>query len=323
MAEASQKPSILVVCGPTAVGKTSAAIAIAEAFGGEIVGADSMQIYRCMDIGTAKPSAEEQARVPHHMIDIVSPDEDFDAARYVFLARPLVFELCRRGVLPVVAGGTGLYIKALIHGLFDARPPDPVVRRQLQAEAAAAGAAVLHQRLGRIDPPAAARIHPNDAFRIIRALETYEQTGRVLSEHHRRHGFPDPPFRVFKIGLTMQRESLYRRIDRRVERMIAAGLLPEVQDLLKRGYAEGLKSMQAIGYRHMVAHLRGEMDWDETVRTLKRDTRRYAKRQFTWFKADPAIAWIEPHRVAELYPQIQGFIDRGRSPDRDARSPAR
>ena len=305
----SNKPSIVVVCGPTGIGKTSAAIEIAEVFGGEIISADSMQIYRLMDIGTAKPTASEKARIPHHLIDIIDPDEDFDAARFISLARPLVFDLHRGGTLPVIAGGTGLYIKALLHGLFQARPPEPEIRRRLKDEAAAFGPETLHERLAHIDPQAAIRMHPNDTFRIIRALETYEITGRTLSDHHRTHGFVDSPFRTFKIGLHMERDQLYQRINRRVDRMIAAGLLEEVKSLLQRGYSEDLKSMQAIGYRQMVDYLKGRLEWEEALRILKRDSRRYAKRQMTWFKADPSIGWIDPQRLQDVYPRIKNFLD--------------
>jgi tRNA dimethylallyltransferase len=307
----SNKPSIIVVCGPTGIGKTAAAIEIAETFGGEIISADSMQVYRLMDIGTAKPTVQEQARIRHHLIDIVDPDEDFDAARFGSLARPLIFALIRKNKLPVVAGGTGLYIKALIHGLFQARPPAPEIRRKLKDEAASRGPSALHERLGRVDPQAAAGIHPNDVFRIIRALETYELTGRPISDHHRIHGFSESPFQAFKIGLTMDRKALYERINRRVDLMIAAGLLAEVKGLLGKGYAENLKAMQSIGYRHMADYLGGRLSWEESVRTLKRDTRRYAKRQLTWFRADPDISWVTPTELQNIYPEIHRFLTVG------------
>jgi tRNA dimethylallyltransferase len=311
MAETSPKPSIIVVCGPTGIGKTAAAIEIAETFGGEIISADSMQVYRLMDIGTAKPTAEEKARIPHHLVDIVAPDEDFDAARFASLARPLIFALNRRNKLPVVAGGTGLYVKALIHGLSQARPAAPEIRRKLKEEAASQGTSALHARLGRIDPQAAARIHPNDGFRIIRALETYEVTGRPISDHHCKHGFAESPFRALKIGLTMDRKALYERINQRVDLMIAAGLLVEVKGLLGKGYSEKLKAMQSIGYRHMADYLAGRLSWEESVRTLKRDSRRYAKRQMTWFRADSEVTWIPPTQLQNIYPEIHRFLTAG------------
>jgi tRNA dimethylallyltransferase len=267
-----------------------------------------MQIYRMMEIGTAKPSHEECRRVPHHMIDIADPDEAFDAARFAEKAREIIFDLHQRGVVPFVAGGTGLYIKALVHGLFQADPPDAETRRQIMTEIANLGSAALHNRLTQVDPEMAERIHPNDRFRIVRALEMHAVSGVPLSEHHREHGFRDSPFRVLNIGLTMDREALYARIDRRVDAMIAAGLEDEVSWLLKSGYSKELKSMQSIGYRHMIAHLSGHMSREDALQTMKRDTRRYAKRQMTWFRAVADIVWIEPGRIENLYPQIEAFL---------------
>ena len=308
MVSTATKPPIIVICGPTGIGKTTAAIEAAEKFNGEIISADSMQIYRMMEIGTAKPSHEECRRVPHHMIDIADPDEPFDAARFAEKARKIIFDLHRRGVVPFVAGGTGLYIKALVHGLFQADPPDPETRRQIKAEVANLGSDALHNRLTQVDPEAAERIHPNDRFRIVRALEMHAVSGVPLSEHHREHSFRDSPFRVLNIGLTMDREALYARIDSRVDAMITAGLEGEVSWLLKSGYSEELKSMQSIGYRHMIAYLTRHMPREEALRTMKRDTRRYAKRQMTWFKAVADIVWIEPNRIKELYPRIEAFL---------------
>lgn len=308
----TQPPSrIIVVCGPTGIGKTRNSIQLARRLGGEIVGADSMQIYRQMDIGTAKPTAEEQAEVCHHLIDVVDPDENFDAADYARLASDTVQNLDSRGTIPVVAGGTGLYIKSLIYGLFDISEPTSGIRERLKAEADKKGLEVLYERLRRIDPETAAVTHANDAFRIIRALEIQAATGTPVSIHRQKHGFVKPRFSAFKIGLTMEREILYRRIDRRVDLMLAEGLLEEVEGLLNKGYSPSLKSMQSIGYRHMVAFIRGEVDWSETVRLLKRDTRRYAKRQFTWFRSDPEIHWIHPGDMERLYPAIDLFLERG------------
>lgn len=307
-ADSDAKPPVLVVCGPTGIGKTAAAIRLAERFQGEIINADSMQVYRRMDIGTAKPTPAEQRRARHHLIDVVDPQEDFDAARFAAMARSIAFTLGQQGILPVLAGGTGLYIKAFLQGLFPAASTSPRTREALKDEAAAKGPRQLHRRLARLDPQAAARIHPNDAVRLIRALETAEVTGQPLSQHHRRHGFAESPFRALKIGLTMERQALYNRIDRRVDAMLAAGLLEEVRQLLRAGYSGELKSMQSIGYRHMVDYLSGRTDFREAVRTLKRDTRRFAKRQFTWFNADRQIRWTEPERLPELFPAIEAFL---------------
>ena len=310
-AHAHQAPRVVVVCGPTGIGKTRTAMDLARRFGGEIVGADSMQIYRYMDIGTAKPTAAEQALVRHHMVDIVDPDAPYDAARYAREAGGAVRRLHQRGLIPVVAGGTGLYIKALIYGLFDSRPPDPEYRRQLEQEADAHGTEYLHDRLTATDPTAAADIHVNDRFRIIRALETFQATGRPISALQQEHRFARPRFAAFKIGLTIPRPALYARIDRRVDQMVAEGLLEEVRGLLARGYHAGLKPMQSIGYRHMIDYLQHDVDWEETLRLLKRDTRRYAKRQFTWFRADPEIVWTAPDEMASLAPAIETFLATG------------
>jgi tRNA dimethylallyltransferase len=309
MVSPAAKPKIIVICGPTGIGKTSVGIGLAEKLGGEIISADSMQIYRYMDIGTAKPTADEQDRVRHYMIDIVDPDEDFDAVQFSQMAREKVVQLHQKGGLPVVVGGTGLYIKALLQGLFESNPVDPEIRKRLKQETVEIGSHALHDRLKQIDPDSAERLHPNDAYRIVRALETIAATGRSISEHHQDHGFADAPFDALKIGLQMDRQKLYDRIDRRVDIMIAAGLLDEVKKLLGRGYTADLKSMQSIGYRHMAAFIDGSLPWDECVRILKRDTRRFAKRQFTWFGANHQIQWFEPDQLNEMLELVEGFLD--------------
>jgi tRNA dimethylallyltransferase len=303
-----KKPKVIIICGPTGIGKTSIAIKIAETVNGEIISADSMQIYRHMDIGTAKPTQEEQGRVRHHMIDIVNPDEHFDAALFSGIAHDKVLNLDARRIVPIVAGGTGLYIKALIHGLFGADPADPDVRMKLKEEADAYGAGFLYKRLAESDPDAAERIHPNDTYRIIRALELVEATGKTISKHHEEHRFADKRYKVLKIGLQMEREALYDRINQRVDVMIEAGLVDEVTHLLERGYSQNLKSMQSIGYRHMVDFIEGRVLLDETIRTLKRDTRRYAKRQMTWFNADPEIVWTEPDQAEDIILRVKDFL---------------
>lgn len=307
MVPQTNKPKIIVICGPTGIGKTSVGIQLAEKFGGEIISADSMQIYRYMDIGTAKPTVAEQNRIGHHLIDIVDPDEDFDAVRFAKMARQKVVQLHHRGVMPLVVGGTGLYIKALLQGLFQSNPADPEIRERLMKEVAENGSSRLHDRLKQFDSDAAERLHPNDAYRIVRALETIEATGRSISEHHQDHGFTDEPFHALKICLQMDRQKLYDRIDQRVDMMIDAGVLDEVKKLLSMGYSADLKSMQSIGYRHMVDVIAGRLSWDEGVRTLKRDTRRYAKRQFTWFGADQEIHWYEPGQLNAIIRLMKGF----------------
>jgi tRNA dimethylallyltransferase len=306
----SYKPKIIVLCGPTGIGKTAVGINLAEKFGGEIVSADSMQIYRHMDIGTAKPTSEECRRVPHHMIDIVDPDEDFDAVQYSELARRTIAALNTQERLSFVVGGTGLYIKALLHGLFQSEPVDSKIRNRLKLELEREGSRALHRRLEKTDPDAAARLHPNDSYRIIRALETIESSGKSISNHHREHGFQDASYHALKIGLRIDRTKLYARIDRRVDAMIQAGLMKEVKNLLAMGYAPELKSMQSIGYRHTAEFLAGRMPWEECIRTFKRDTRRFAKRQFTWFGADPQIKWYEPDQQDEIIKLVDGFLER-------------
>ena len=302
------KPKVIIVCGPTGIGKTSFAIQLAKSFGGEIIGADSMQIYRHMDIGTAKPTPAERSMVRHHMLDIVDPDEPFDAESYASLSLSIVTTLQDKQVLPFVVGGTGLYIKSLIFGLFDARPADEQVRLRLKQEAEEEGTGSLLQRLMRVDPVTARKLHVNDTYRITRALEVYETTGIPISDYRQRHRFQESRLTTLKFGLHMNREQLYDRIDERVERMIDAGFLDEVRHLRAAGYSGELKSMQSIGYRHLVDFLDGRLAWPETIRTLKRDTRRYAKRQMTWFKADNEVVWVDPVISSDVENRIQKFL---------------
>jgi tRNA dimethylallyltransferase len=308
MEATTAKPKIIVVCGPTGIGKTTVAIDLALHFEGQIIGADSMQIYRYMDIGTAKPTAAEQARVVHHMVDFVEPDEPFDAARYAAMAREKIIELDRHHITPFVVGGTGLYIKALLYGLFDDKAANPEIRARLKAEADTDGIQILYERLARLDPESAGRLHPNDTYRILRAMEVIEATGQPISTHHKRHGFFDRPFDYLKIGLAMDRELLYERINRRVDAMISAGFLDEVKSLMARGYAADLKPMQSIGYRHMVDYIEGRLGWEACVRILKRDHRRYAKRQLTWFGADSEIIWKAPGQLESMKALAENFM---------------
>ncbi len=304
----SLSPKIVVVCGPTGVGKTGFAIALAGRFNAHVVGADSMQIYRHMDIGTAKPTAQEKASVPHHMVDIIDPDQDFDAAAYAQQAQACIHKLVSNNTLPLVVGGTGLYIKSLIYGLSKGAPADAAIRHRLQLELERSGLAAMHGQLKQKDPEAARRIHPNDRYRIIRALEVFILTGRSIFDHHESHGFRSPRYNVLTLGLSMPRKQLYERINRRVDVMIAQGLKDEVMGLIDRGYSVQLKSMQSLGYRHMIAHLRDGVSWSRTVETLKRDHRRYAKRQLTWFRADEGVHWLAPHQTGAAIELIDGFL---------------
>jgi len=294
-----QKIKILIVQGPTASGKSELAVRLAEQFSGEIVNADSMQVYRFMDIGTAKPSPAQLRRVPHHLLDIVNPDQTFSAADFCREAEKVISDIARRGKRVIVCGGTGLYIRALTKGLMDSPAVDDALRNDLKELADREGSGALHRRLAEIDPLAAERIHPNDRFRIIRALEVFELTGRPISELRGEHRFGTQRYDYCKIGLIMNRESLYRNIDNRVDMMIRQGFLEEVQALLAAGYPSGLKSMRSLGYRHLCAYLEGRITFDDALQLIKRDTRRYAKRQLTWFNQDQEINWIEyPENVA-------------------------
>ncbi len=308
IASSDEKIKIILICGPTGVGKTALSLKLADRFRGGIVGADSMQIYRYMDIGTAKPSIEERNRIPHFMIDIVTPDVDYDAARFCREGRAAVYDLCGRSRIPFVVGGTGFYIKTLIHGLFDAAPHDDGIRGKLWEASEKEGAERLYQRLVSHDPVSAARIHPNDTYRVIRALEVCMLTGKPMSRYQDAHGFGDDLFNVLKICLNLDREILYKRIDERVKQMIEEGLIDEVKKLLSMGYTKETRSMQALGYRHVLAYLAGRTDFDEMVDTLRRDTRHYAKRQLTWFRKDREIKWYSPDDVDQVGERIRLFL---------------
>ncbi len=306
----SSLPPVIVLCGPTGVGKTEYALELAQTFGGHIVGADSMQIYKYMDIGTAKPSREEQEQVPHYMIDVAEPDEDFSAGKYARMAESILSRLHQNGILPFLVGGTGLYIKACLKGLFREGPADSHLLQELRAEADEKGAAVMHDRLMACDPASARRIDPNDVFRIIRALELYAVTGRPASEHIQGHGFSGQRYATLKICLNRERQALYQRIDARVDAMLEAGFADEVRRLLERGFTPDLKSMQSIGYRHMAQYLHKEMSWEEMRETMMRDTRRYAKRQLTWFRGDPEMIWVDKQAgIQEVCNLIDRFIN--------------
>lgn len=304
----AEKPKVIAVMGPTAVGKTGLVLQLAKDLGGEIVNADSMQIYRYMDIGTAKPTTAERAEVAHHLLDVVDPDQDFDASRYSQLAREVIDKLTEEGKVAIVVGGTGLYLKAMLHGLFPGAPSNQRIRQRLRREGEKDGGAELYQRLKQIDPSTAERLHPHDLFRIIRALEVWECTGKPMSVLQMEHGFKERPFLTLKIGLRRPRSELHKRINTRVEEMMELGLLAEVRGLLSRGYGPHLKSMQALGYRHMMRHLLNGMKIAEAIRTMKRDTRRYAKRQMTWFRGDQEINWFHPREVEDIARLSREFL---------------
>lgn len=286
------RPPLLVILGPTATGKTDVAIEIALFTGGEVISADSMLIYKYMDIGTAKPGLEERKDVIHHLIDVVSPSEDFSVARYQAMAREAINNIYIKRKLPILAGGTGLYITSLVDGFkFSEVGIDYKLRENLNEFAIKRGKESLHYRLKKVDPKTAERLHPNDQKRIIRALEIYEKTGRPLSSFDTQWGRgSEYEFQMF--GLYMSREKLYQKINDRVDMMIKKGLVEEVRELLDMGYATDLISMQGLGYKEIAGYLRGDIELGRAVELLKRNTRRFAKRQFTWFRRDKRIQWI-------------------------------
>jgi len=302
------EPKILVIAGPTASGKSSLAVDLALSLSGEIVNADSMQVYRGMDIGTAKPTAQEQKGVPHHLLDVVEPDETFNAALYRRKALPVIADICSRGKACLVVGGTGLYIRILLRGLMEAPPSDPNLRKKLHRKCEKHGPGLLHERLRNMDPEAAAAIHPNDRTRIIRALEIASTSNRLFSDLTKKHGFRDLKLRALQLCLRVERDLLYERINERTQKMIDMGLIEETRALLKKGYSPELKPMKAIGYRHMVTYLQGKWSLEEAIACLQRDTRRYAKRQLTWFRAEPDVIWIDPEAVDMVLEKINRFL---------------
>lgn len=285
---------IVCVVGPTASGKTALGVALALEHDGEVVSADSMQLYRHMDVGTAKPTAEEMRGVPHHMLDVAGPEENYSVARYAEEATRCVEDILSRGKLPLVVGGTGLYVDALVSGR-DFAPPagDPGCRKRLEAEAQEQGGAFLLERLRECDPESAARLHVNDTRRIIRALEVWHATGRTITEHNEETRRQPPRYDALMIGLDFRsRAELYARIDARVDRMLAGGLYEEVAGLLAAGIPRDCTAMQAIGYKELAGAVDGGLSAAEAADRIKLESRRYAKRQLTWFRRNPKIRWI-------------------------------
>lgn len=300
-------PKIIVICGPTGIGKTRLTIDIFKKFPSIIISADSVQVYRYMDIGTAKISPEENKEAFHNLTDICYPDENFDAAKFAELSQKLIYDAFNKGKYSIISGGTGLYIKALTEGIFRSRPADSEIIESLyKTEESDKG--FLHRKLIKADPESAAKIHENDKFRLARALEYFYSTGEKISEKQRNEKPAKKSFNVLKLGLFDNRQALYERIDKRVDIMIEKGLLEEVKNLRNMGYLPSLKSMGAIGYKHMNLYIDKEVTWDEAIRLMKRDSRRYAKRQLTWFRADSSIHWLSPDDIKKAESLITSFI---------------
>lgn len=297
-----QKTKLLVVAGPTASGKTALSVALAKALGGEIVSADSMQLYKGMDIGTAKASAEERQGIPHHLLDILAPNEPYSAAKFKEDASACIDDITGRGKLPVIVGGTGLYIDALLYPYaFRGAESDPAIRAELEAFVAEKGESALHERLAALDPEAAQSIHPNNVRRVIRAVEVCLCTGEKYSKQEKTIKNADNClYDAAYLGLEWPRELLYRRIDQRVEAMFEQGLVEETTRLLGEGLSPMAQSMQAIGYKEILPYINGEATLEAVMKTLKLNTRHYAKRQMTWFKANPMIRWLDATQPPDL-----------------------
>ncbi len=304
---------VLVLVGPTAIGKTALSLKIAEKFHCEIISMDSMQVYRHMDIGTAKVSREEQQRITHHLIDIVDPDEQYDAARFACDTLQAIEKIVARGKTPLITGGTGLYLSSLVNGMFDTLHVSQEVRDQLRQRLQGEGRDVLHRELMAIDRESGLRIHINDTQRLLRGLEIFYATGLPWSEHLRRQKESARPpclSRILLLGLTCDRDLLYDRIKTRTVRMMQDAFAKEVEHLLSKGYAKDLPAMQSIGYRHMLGCLNGEWDRETATAALVRDTRRYAKRQMTWFKNQQQVQWFDIERADEVLIVIENFFQK-------------
>lgn len=303
----NKRPPLLVLIGPTAVGKTALSLKIAKAADAEIISGDSMQVYRGMDIGTAKLMPGQRQGIPHHLIDILDPGEPFSVSHFQRLCAEKIEEIRARGKLPFIVGGTGLYIESVCYGYsFEGEPGDAAFRERMKQFAQEHGPEALHARLAELDPVTASRLHANDLRRVIRALEVIEATGRPFSEiqRQRRKDRKESPYNLCLIGLTMDRSLLYQRIDRRVDEMIAAGLVEEVDRLLKSGVPRSAVSMQGLGYKEIAAYLCGETDLSSAIERIKRDTRRFAKRQLSWFRGMEDIHWFETDDAAEKNPNL-------------------
>ena len=304
--------SVVFVVGPTAAGKSALALELAQAYNGEIVNADSRQVYRHMDIGTSKPSPQDLAQMPHHLIDILDPDQEFNLAMFLALASQAIQNIQRRGRLPIVTGGTGQYIWALVEGWRVPHvPPNPTLRADLESRACREGPEAIHRQLAEVDPAAASKTHPHNLRRVIRALEVYHATGiSPLTDHRRQR----PPYDCLVVGLTMERQELYQAIDHRVGEMLENGLVEEVRGLLERGYGPDLPCMSSMGYKEIALHIRGEINLEEAARRIQNQTHRLARHQHAWFRpGDPRIHWLEagPDTPGQAKTLVESFLSRG------------
>ena len=304
-----RKP-LIILAGPTAVGKTSLSIRLAKETGGEIISADSMQVYRHMDIGSAKITKEEMEGVPHYLVDMLEPEEEFNVVRFQQMAEEAAERIWEKGKIPLVVGGTGFYIQALLYDIdFTENDGDESYRRQLERKASdEEGASELYEILKTVDPKAAQEIHPRNIKRIIRALEFYHQTGKKISEHNETQRQKESPYNYAYFVLTDERSRLYERIDRRVDLMMEQGLLDEVRYLKKRGVRKDSTAMQGLGYKELYAYLDGEYPLDEAVRIIKRDTRHFAKRQLTWFKRERDVIWADKSVIGQDEQKLADYM---------------
>lgn len=288
------KQPLIILTGPTAVGKTELSIALAKAVNGEIISADSMQVYKYMDIGTAKIKPEEMKEIPHYLVDELSPEEDFNVVRFSQMAKQYIHQIYAKGKIPILVGGTGFYIQAVLYDIdFTENDEDTSFRRKLEKFAHEQGEEALHERLRQIDPVSAEKIHPHNIKRVIRALEYYKQTGEPISAHNEKERQKLTPYNAAYFVLTNDRAVLYERINRRVDKMLEDGLVKEVKGLLERGCKKEMVSMQGLGYKEIISYLEGDTTLEEAVYTLKRDTRHFAKRQLTWFKRERDVIWLD------------------------------
>jgi tRNA dimethylallyltransferase len=308
--EPKDKPKLLVLLGPTAVGKSELGIKVAKRIRGEMVNADSLQVYKYLDIGTAKPSKVEREEVPHHLIDIIDPDKEFNAGAYKKAAQETTRELHKRGRRIILVGGTYLYVRVLLYGLIEGISADCEIRDELRRLKSDFGVSYIYNKLESLDPDAAGRIHPNDYVRIERALEVYYLTGAKMSELQEKHGFRENEYEVLKIGISEEGGVLKRKIDERVDRMIKEGLVDEVEKLREMGFGRNLKPMQSIGYKHMNQYIDGEITLNKAIELIKRDTKRLAKRQMTWLRVDKDIHWYHiPADLDRVMDKAEDFYD--------------